>query len=151
MTSLLSAAKPDLAGELYRATERMRDGEDIVQQLAAQLRAQRAPSRVGHEIVKRLNRAQQDLELFAAQMRDVEERVQHLLSTLFSAWRGWFYTPAGGIDVYQANHTVEAAQTLHDHGFDTVTLHGHSAARFLSCDCQVSELTQVDPRRPRGV
>jgi hypothetical protein len=76
-------------------------------------------------------------------LRDIEAKVEVLLSRLFVAWKGWQFTPADprvpssvpGIDVYEAQDSRLAAEQLHRVGFLTVTIHGHRSARFLSCTC----------------
>lgn len=84
-------------------------------------------------------------------LRVAERHVEAMLTRLFpqtatsAGWKGWKYTPPGGIDVYQVTASAGAVQQIYARGFVTVTLHDHRAERFLSCTCRTYE-RPVDPR-----
>lgn len=82
------------------------------------------------------------IALHAAEMnvRNAENRVQAVFNQLFESWRGWRFKPPAEVEVYMANYTAGAAAMLHAYGFVTVTIHGHQAERYLSCQCRVSEV-----------
>lgn len=79
--------------------------------------------------------------LYAADVRfdAVKRQLEALLTTLFSSWQSWDFHPPDGLEVWQAPDSDRAAMVLHARGFVSVTLHGHRAERFLSCDCKVRE------------
>ena len=72
--------------------------------------------------------------LYAAQ-RDryaAENKLEHLLTALFPSWEKWDFVAPNGLEVWMAVDAARPAAVLHQHGFRSVTLHGHRAARLLS-------------------
>ena len=75
-------------------------------------------------------------------LRDAERRVERLLTSILTRWRGWQFTRPDGIDVYQAQDSPVAARRLHLEGFREVRFHDHAASRFLTCTCTTREDTR---------
>lgn len=81
-------------------------------------------------------------------LHSVEWLVDELLESLFPGWRrrfpasrGWRFTPAATIDVYDAVSSAAAAAALRRAGFDTIVMHGHPSTHFLTCVCRPFEVT----------
>jgi len=70
---------------------------------------------------------------------DVENRIEALLTAIFPSWQRWHFLKPDGIEVWQAIDSSRGAAVLHARGFATVILHGHRAARFLTCECATHE------------
>ena len=70
---------------------------------------------------------------------ELDNKVERLLTALFPSWQRWSFIAPDGIDVWQAIDSDRAAAVLHQHGFVSVTLHGHRAERFLTCECKPRE------------
>lgn len=114
----------NLAIALYTAERHLRETERRLEAL---------PGRMTREDALALHTAERNL-------RNAETRVQAVLGQLFESWRGWAFTAPAELNVYMANYSAGAAAMLHVSGFVTVTIHSHQAARFLTCDCRVSEI-----------
>jgi hypothetical protein len=70
---------------------------------------------------------------------ELDNQVERLLTALFPSWQRWSFIAPDGIEVWQAIDSDRAAEVLGWHGFNSATLHGHRAERFLTCTCRTRE------------
>lgn len=81
-----------------------------------------------------------ELQAADVHLEDVKNRIEALLTALFTGWQSWEFLKPDGISVFGAIDSLRAAAVLHARGFVTVVLHDHRASeQVITCRCVTRE------------